>query len=230
MKIIIGPYKNYFGPYHLAEKLMFWVPKKKDKLYDDQVEKFGEWLAHGRSTPPTPTGNLLAKDERPKTWIYRFLLWVSSKRVQKVSVHIDRWDTWSMDHTLAHIVIPMLKQLKETKHGAPNVDNKDVPKELRSDAIEGDVSVTHFKKWDWVMDEMIFAFESKHNDWEEQFQSGEHDIQWIKITEGKLKGHSEMVKGTNDTYKIDWIGRKAYQKRISNGFRLFGKYFESLWD
>ena len=43
MKIIIGPYKNYFGPYHLAEKLMFWVPKKKDKLYDDQVEKFGEW-------------------------------------------------------------------------------------------------------------------------------------------------------------------------------------------
>ena len=230
MKIIIGPYKNYFGPYHLAEKLMFWVPKKKDKLYDDQVEKFGEWLAHGRSTPPTPTGNLLAKDERPKTWIYRFLLWVSSKRVQKVSVHIDRWDTWSMDHTLAHIVIPMLKQLKETKHGAPNVDNKDVPKELRSDAIEGDVSVTHFKKWDWVMDEMIFAFESKHNDWEEQLQSGEHDIKWIKITEGKLKGHSEMVKGPNDTYKIDWIGRNAYQKRISNGFRLFGKYFESLWD
>ena len=230
MKIIIGPYKNYFGPYHLAEKLMFWVPKKKDKLYDDQVEKFGEWLAHGRSTPPTPTGNLLAKDERPKTWIYRFLLWVSSKRVQKVSVHIDRWDTWSMDHTLAHIVIPMLKQLKETKHGAPNVDNKDVPKELRSDAIEGDVSVTHFKKWDWVMDEMIFAFESKQNDWEEQFQSGEHDIQWIKITEGKLKSHSEMVNGPNDTYKIDWIGRNAYQKRISNGFRLFGKYFESLWD
>ena len=222
MKIIIGPYKNYFGPYHLAEKLMFWVPKKKYEL-NDQVVKFGEWLAHGSATPPE---NLLAKDERPKTWIYRFLLWVSSKRVQKVSVHIDRWDTWSMDHTLAHIVIPMLKQLKETKHGAPNVDNKDVPKELRSDAIEGDVCATHFQKWDWVMDEMIFAFESKHNDWEEQFQSGEHDMHWIDLDNGM----SEMVKGPNDTYKIDWVGRNAYQKRISNGFRLFGKYFESLWD
>jgi hypothetical protein len=77
---------------------------------------------------------------------------------------------------------------------------------------------------------MIFAFESKQNDWEEQFQSGEHDMQWIKLTEGKLKGHSEMVKGPNDTFEIDWEGRTAYQERITNGFKLFGKYYEGLWD
>ena len=226
MKIIIGPYKNYFGPYHLAEKLMFWVPKKKDEPHDDQVDKFGEWLAHG-STPPSPENILRAKDDRPKTWIYRFLLWVSSKRIQKVSVQIDPWDTWSMDHTLAPIILPMLKQLKEHKQGAPVVNNQDVPKDLRSeDAIEGDVCATHFQKWDWVMDEMIFAFESKLVDWEEQFEFGDHDMHWIDLDNGM----SEMVKGPNDTYKIDWIGRNAYQKRISNGFRLFGKYFESLWD
>ena len=224
MKIIIGPYKNYFGPYHLAEKLMFWVPKKKDEL-NDQVDKFGEWLAHGSATP-SPENILRAKDDRPKTWIYRFLLWVSSKRIQKVSVQIDPWDTWSMDHTLAYIVVPMLKQLKLTKNGAPNVDNADVPKELRSDAIEGDVCVTHFQKWDWVLDEMIFAFESKHEDWEDQFYSGEHNIQWIARDDGM----SEMVKGPNDTFKIDWKGRAAYQKRITRGFKLFGKYFENLWD
>jgi len=155
---------------------------------------------------------------------------------QKVSVRIDPWDTWSMDHTLAHIVLPMLKQLKETKHGGPYVYPEDVPTELRPTKKEltayttnGETDSKFFERWDWVMDEMIFAFESKHNDWEEQFQSGEHDIQWIKITEGKLKGHSEMVKGPNDTYKIDWIGRTAYQERITNGFRLFGKYYESLW-
>jgi hypothetical protein len=155
---------------------------------------------------------------------------------QKVSVRIDPWDTWSMDHTLAHIVLPMLKQLKETKHGGPYVYPEDVPTELRPTKKEltayttnGETDSKFFERWDWVMDEMIFAFESKHNDWEEQFQSGEHDIQWIKITEGKLKSHSEMVKGPNDTYKIDWIGRTAYQERITNGFRLFGKYYESLW-
>ena len=51
---------------------------------------------------------------------------------QVVEVHIDRWDTWSMDYTLAHIVLPMLRQLKETKHGSPEVDDADVPEELRS--------------------------------------------------------------------------------------------------
>ena len=124
----------------------------------------------------------------------------------KVSVHIDDFDTWSMDHTLSYIIDPMLKQLKLTKHGAPDVDNKDVPKELRSEPAKHDICPTHFDKWDWVLDEMIFAFESKHNDWEEQFQ------------------------GPNYTFKIDMKGRKAYQKRISNGFRLFGKYYENLWD
>ena len=156
---------------------------------------------------------------------------------QKVSVRIDPWDTWSMDHTLAHIVLPMLKQLKETKHGGPYVYPEDVPTELRPTKKEltaytknGETDSKFFERWDWVMDEMIFAFESKHNDWEEQFQSGEHDVAWIEITEGKLKGHSEMVKSPNDTYEVDWEGRKAYQERITNGFKLFGKYYEGLWD
>jgi len=53
-------------------------------------------------------------------------------RPQITHVKIDRWDTWSMDHTLAHIIITMLKQLKETKHGAPCTDDEDVPEYLRS--------------------------------------------------------------------------------------------------
>ena len=27
---------------------------------------------------------------------------------QKVNVQIDKWDTWNMDATLAHIIVPML--------------------------------------------------------------------------------------------------------------------------
>jgi hypothetical protein len=157
----------------------------------------------------------------------------------KVSVHIDDFDTWSMDHTLSYIIEPMLKQLKMTMDDfqlVVDVDNKDVPKELRPTKKEltaytknGETDSKFFDRWDWVMGEMIFAFESKHNDWEEQFQSGEHDTHWIELTEGEHKGMSEMVKGPNYTFKIDMKGRKAYQKRISNGFRLFGKYYENLW-
>jgi len=161
-------------------------------------------------------------------------LWFD-RRKQKVRVRIDRWDTWGMDHTLAHIVIPMLKQLKETKHGAPNVDLEDVPEHLRPTKKEqraykkdGSTDDKFFQRWDWVMDEMIFAFESKLTDWESEFYSGDVDVYFEKIP-GEA-GMSEMKRGPKDTFEVDYEGMKVYQARISNGFRLFGKYYEGLWD
>ena len=163
-------------------------------------------------------------------WLFEKFGW-SSK--QKVKVRIDDYDSWSMDHTLAHIIVPMLKQLKETKQGGPWVDYNDVPEELRPNEAEvelyktkGETDTYHWARWDWVMDEMIFAFESKLEDWEEQFQSGNWDISSIERADGLF----EWVDGPNNTFKIDWAGRMAYQERISNGFRLFGKYYENLWD
>jgi len=129
---------------------------------------------------------------------------------QKVEVQIDEWDTWNMDHTLAHIVLPMLLQLKETKHGAPDVDMNDVPSELRCNDVEsraywdkGETDEKFFDRWDWVLDEMIYAFDCKanKNDWYMHF-----DI----------------------ATQREAMDRE--QERISNGFRLFGKYYESLWD
>ena len=128
---------------------------------------------------------------------------------QKVKVHIDKWDTWSMDHTLAHIVLPMLKQLKETKHGAPAVEFKDVPEELMppdAEAVKklymenGETDENFFKRWDWVLDEMIYAFDCKAN-------------------------KDEVYMRFDDREQI-----QKEQERISNGFRLFGKYYENLWD
>jgi hypothetical protein len=238
MKVKIGNYTSWFGPYQLAEKLMFWVPKEKDEHgfphTADRVHKFGEWLAHGSIESEAEVGEIRPMDrERHTTWLYKFLMWIESKKKRKIEIHIDRWDTWSMDHTLAYIVLPMLKQLKETKHGAPYVDPKDVPKELqpkkqtKKQKDNGETDSTHFERWDWVLDEMIFAFDSKVNDgWEDQFETGTSDLQWKKLEDGNY----QMVNGPNHTREYDWEGRKAYQERISNGFRLFGKYYENLWD
>ena len=237
MKVKIGNYTSWFGPYQLAEKLMFWVPKEKDEHgfehTADRVHKFGEWLAHGSIEPEPKVGDIQKWGDRPHTWLYKFLSWIHSKQERTIKVHIDRWDTWSMDHTLAYIILPMLKQLKATKHGAPYVDPKECPPELKpkkqtkkqKDNCETDS--THFERWDWVLDEMIFAFENKVNDdWEEQFETGEWDVQWKKLEDGNY----QMVNGPNHTREYDWEGRKAYQERITNGFRLFGKYYENLWD
>ena len=126
---------------------------------------------------------------------------------QKVKVRIDPWDTWSMDHTLAHIVLPMLKQLKATKHGAPQVDWEDVPRELRPSKEElraynkdGTADDKFFERWDWVLEEMIYAFDCKAN-------------------------KDDVFMRFDDRADI-----QKEQERISNGFRLFGKYYENLWN
>lgn len=238
MKVHIGPYKNWYGPYQLAETLCFWAKDQRDEFgiptKPDYVHKFGEWLAHGSIEPELEVGGVRSfGDDRKKTWLYHFLLFVDSFRTRKVKVRIDRWDTWSADITLAFIILPMLKQLRTQKHGAPWVDDEDVPEELRSTSAapkenEWDTDDNHFKRWDWILDEIIFAFETKVGDlqnWEEQFSSGEIDLQWVKQEEGNFL----MTHGKNDTYTCDYDGMKEYQKRISNGFRLFGKYYENLW-
>ena len=166
--------------------------------------------------------------------LYSPINYFLDRRERKVKVHVNRWDTWNMDETVAHIVFPMLRQLKETKHGAPWVDNEDVPEELHMSedwyekySRNGETDPHFFDRWEWVMDEMIFAFESKiDSSWEEQFQSGNMDIIWEESEDGS----SVMKKGPNHTFDIDNEAMKQYQKRISNGFRLFGKYYESLWD
>jgi hypothetical protein len=242
MRVKIGPYKNWIGPYQLAEKLCFWVKPVKDEYgvptKPDWVHKFGEWLAHGSIRPDRAVGDEtdLFSDDRPNTWLYKFLMWIERKKNRKISVHIDRWDTWSMDNTLAYIILPMLKQLKETKHGSPYVDDVDVPEYLRNNSPndkefwDGSIDDNHHARWDWVLDEMIFAFETEAGelqDWEEQFTTGKYDFRFKKISED---GTSEMVQGPNHTAETDWDGRKAYAERIQNGFRLFGKYYQALWD
>ena len=155
-------------------------------------------------------------------WLYD---WFGYAPKQKTKIRIDRYDTWSMDSTLAPVILPMLVQLKATKHGAPNVDPKDVPKELRptaewKKAYEGDGTTDpkYFDRWDWVLDEMIWAFEQKcRDDWEDDYCGDYIEDQ----KNGPMAGSFEW---------IDHEGRAAHQDRMSNGFRLFGKYYENLWD
>jgi hypothetical protein len=241
MKVYIGPYTTWIGPYQIAEALCFWVKEVEGeygcKSKPKWVHKFGDWLAHG-----TTDENIIDKKDAPTTWLYKLCNWIESKKKRRVYVKIDKYDVWSMDHTLAHIVHPMLIQLQKVKHGAPCVDDEDVPDELKSTSApakenEYDTDGNHFKRWDWVINEMIFAFHCKIDDsWEEAFRSGEHDLIWTPIDKDGNEVPKEEAKlfrmghGPNDTYKCDYEGMKVVEARIANGFRLFGKYYQGLWD
>lgn len=192
MRVYIGPYPN----------------RMICRIHTDYMnDKYGyvHW-----PTEYTKFESFLEKLEDAIQFVYNCIINpFLDRREQKVKVRIDEWDTWSMDHTLAYIVLPMLIQLKKDKHGAPNVDPKDVPVPLRpkkQDVLKykeiGETDDKFFERWDWVLDEMIYAFESK-------------------ATKEDLYMRFDVD---------DKEGMRKEQERISNGFRLFGKYYEGLWD
>jgi len=172
MKVVIKKYPTWFGPYQLIDTVLPFVNEDKRS---DLAEKYADsWFGRFHVD--------IAE---------KYLEWAAARRVK---VRIDSHDTWSMDGTLAHIILPMLKQLREDKQGAPYTDDEDVPYELRSTTApplqnEWDTDDYFFARWDWIIGEMIYAFESKLDD--------------------------------------DYMTR---DERMANGFRLFGKYYQALWD
>ena len=222
MKVYINkPSYHWISPYTILEKVCFWE-KDKDVFYNHENKpnhKYDKWV------------NLL-------TPICKAIQWIGDKVHPRIKyVKIDHYDTWSMDNTLAPIILPMLKQLKATKHGYGMVDDEDVPKHLRSiyalpkEKWEWDGNAE--ARYEWVLNEMIFAFECLVDDsWEEEFRSGVIDHISVPCgwdDEGKPTLF-KMEHGPNHTYKCDYEGMREVEKRIQNGLCLFGKYFQSLWD
>jgi hypothetical protein len=237
MKVYINRYKDHWiSPYTMLDYAFWWTDWSKCAR-DKSIRSIEE------------ERNYIERPEWTERWsdyltpISRAIQWAWDRIDPKIDyVKIDRWDTWSMDHTLGQIALPMLRQLKRDKHGAPLVDDEDVPEHLRSTAApakenEWDTDENHFLRWDWVMDEMIFAFEHRLDDsWEDEFRSGEIDMLWVPVdrdgNEVPKGDHNfyQMKRGPKDTYKCDYEGMKKVQARIDNGFRLFGKYYQALWD
>ena len=214
MKVYKSNYRHHWiSPYKILEKLIFW----REIDYDEPL--IDKW-----------SNRLL-----PFSKAYQAVMDFIHPKIDYVK--IDRYDTWSMDHTLADIILPMLKQLNTEKHGAPHVDDEDVPMELQSWTSpakdEYDTDGHHFARWDYVLNEMIFAFECKVDDtWQEKFSSGVSDMKSVPCewdADGKPTLYT-FEQGPNHTYKCDYEGMAEVQKRITNGYRLFGRYYEALWD
>lgn len=226
MKVWISNYRNHWiSPYTIIEHIFFWTDwskcgRNKGVIADEDYVDHPAWV------------NKLADRITPISTAIRVVLDFIHPPINHVK--IDRWDTWSMDHTLAHIILPMLKQLDKEKHGAPFTEDEDVPEYLRSHMAqpkenEWDTDSLHFMRWDWVLAEMIWAFEQKLKD-DDESQFYDHSV--YEKDDGKtnfdqfFKDISDGVKRT----KVDDEGLKAHQKRKANGFRLFGKYYQNLWD
>lgn len=167
----------YIGPYPVFTTCNIYTRYLEAKYHGEypEVESWGE--------------RLLEKVENAVQEFYnRTINKISVAQGQEVSVHIDSYDTYSMNVTLAHIVVPMLEQMLDDLQTISRVDLEDVPECLRDEEnLEYEYNVA---RWEWVLGEMLFAFESKRN---------------------------------------ETFVEKYEQERVTNGFRLFGKYYEGLW-
>lgn len=236
MKVYLSkPKDHWVSPYTIIKYICFW--EKDDSVFYNH-----------ENLPDAPYDKWIDR----LSYVSNAIKWVWDKVDPEIKViKIDYWDTWSMDITLSPIILPMLKQLKADKHGSPQVDVEDVPFALQHEGYSewddqlqldfGDKEqfhtesweITH-KRWDWVMDEMIWTFEQLHpdNDWEAQYTSGVFDT-YSEVCKRDENGKAllfQMKNGPNHTYKVDWDARNKHQERINNGLRLFGKYYQGLWD
>ena len=207
MKIFLGNYINYIGPYQLAEKLLFWKDKNSS-----QVNDLGHFLKHGYiqsekekkeedeknfSSFFTFMDFLENDNNKPSTKLNDFCEWLYTKLKRIEFVSIDKYDVWNMDQTLAKIIHPMLVRLKETKQGSPEIDLEDVPEYLRPLDYQIN-SVTKMDpyfhdRWDYVIDTMIYAFNAI----------------------------AKQLDEDDDYYE---------PQTIKEGLRLFGKYYQNLCD
>lgn len=123
-------------------------------------------------------------------------------------VHVTDRDLWSADNLMATVIVQVLKKYRATdRQGAPYVRLFDVPDDLLPTTLEefenqldGDADTKFFKRWDYVIDEMIYAFEyiTKNND--------------------------SHIEDENDIYYSNAQNRE----RCNNGLMLFARYFQNI--
>lgn len=197
MKVKIGPYRHNISWGSDLEKAYYrMVFSEKDYLFKDKndLSVFGKFLVSCFEALQVIL-NLTVNKIKPQE--------------QKIFVKIDGYDTWSADYTMSYIILPILKQLKEQKHGTPSTDEEDAPHIVYAENISEEEKIWNEDRWNFILDEMIWAFEQiADEDLEDQF--------WIK---NEVTGKREM----------DQEGYKAYHERIKRGTTLFGKYYRALW-
>jgi len=193
MKVYIGPYGySYISAFRIQD----WIMEKKYttakwwELEPEQMDRFD--LAVEKFC------GVLQK-------VLDYTINKITRRERNIRVRIDPYDTWSMDHTLALIIHPMLVQLLKTNHGYFHSDPEDVPHIGKGEVDELGLDDKEEERYRWIMEEMIWAFN--------QIANGD-EFEEFYTEEGKW----------------DLEAKAKQDERIGNALRLFGKYFRGLWD
>ena len=149
----------------------------------------------------------------PSNWVCKH----NPNAEQTVRIRIDPWDTWNMAETLGDIILPMLKQLRDEKHGSPG----DL-KPFRETSNDQDGQYV----FDWYKDDDNAAWDLGHKQWHEIMDKMVWSFEQVVNRDRDSQFHGKK----NGKRNFDINGYKAYYEKVQEGLDLFGKYYMNLWD
>ena len=126
-------------------------------------------------------------------------------------------DVWGFDWYLARVIAEGCEWLKEHKHGCPNIDG------FQSETDEGFKAMC--AEWDRILDNIIYTFRTA-----QKIQ----DRNWMYPHNKPYFTREEITKWTKfcEKYPKDkyYIMTPKEVIKYRNGWKLFERYFFSLWD
>jgi len=155
---------------------------------------------------------------------------------REIDIVIDPYDSWSADHTMALIILPLLKQLRTKKHCSPGDMLEFMQCSYNNGCQrsfdfygEGDEAANEagHARWGKILDHIIWSFQMLVDE-------DEVGLTAFVTVEGDGREFEDMVDENSiwigDGTEYDWAGYTAHQQKIQEGFDLFGKYYQNLWD
>lgn len=141
-------------------------------------------------------------------------MWSVRRIIREIKFFFQRifrgWDDsecWNLDHTFAGWIIPRLEILKKNKHGVPS----DMFADRWGDHNDEEMAIAE-AKWNNIIDEMIYGFKIKKDQWEDNSIWDSHDEAQIAANK----------KGSKEPY----TNPPAYERAK----QLFAEYLDNLWD
>jgi hypothetical protein len=143
----------------------------------------------------------------------------------KHSIEVEKFDTWSLDVTLAPIIMAALIAYREEFIFCPSdfviseghSQNRQLCFEFYTQSDE-DLEKRALAAWRETIDKMIWSFEQISLYWDEKYYS-RSDREMIDWKRSRIELSVEF----------DKVGYELHSARIQEGLDLFAKYYRCLW-
>ena len=167
---------------------------------------------------------------KPKWWT-RDVMYFFRKQGQRIRDGFPSEESFDFHSHCAKWSLPRLKQMRNNLNGYPisfmeEADDLNTTNQLYFDFIK-DVSVvkTGSQRWEEVLDKIIWSMENHDNEPDPIYPENYDHRQLVVSADEHSIGYKPA-----DERRIDWTPCEEHNKRVQEGFDLFGRYFLTLWD